>query len=144
MRGADGCRWYAVPFRIEPARGQVPEYPVKSSRKESCDVLHKDASGSKVANGEGEVDPEAATASFNDAAPKAGEAEVLTGEASDDDVDGSVVTFERLPVHFGDVAKVDGVGESSGHDAARIGVDFAVGDEFAIQCLERDVEPADP
>ena len=25
VRGADGARWYAIPFRVIPERGQVPK-----------------------------------------------------------------------------------------------------------------------
>jgi hypothetical protein len=46
VRGADGCRRYAVPLSVIPARGQVCEYLSHSSRKESWDVLHHDEPGS--------------------------------------------------------------------------------------------------
>jgi hypothetical protein len=35
VRGANGGRWYAIPFRIVPERGQVSENNSKSSAKES-------------------------------------------------------------------------------------------------------------
>ena len=35
VRGADGGSRYAVPLRVVPARGQVCEYNVESSSKES-------------------------------------------------------------------------------------------------------------
>lgn len=46
VRGADGCRWDAVPFRVEPDLGQVPEYSSKPERKVACDVLQDRVSGS--------------------------------------------------------------------------------------------------
>jgi len=46
MRGADGCRWYAVPFRVIPARGQSTEDVIKSGSKEPWHVFQQDASGS--------------------------------------------------------------------------------------------------
>jgi hypothetical protein len=46
VRGADGCRWYAVPFEVIPDLGQVSGDDVKSSNKDCCDVLHDDVSGS--------------------------------------------------------------------------------------------------
>jgi hypothetical protein len=46
VRGAKGCRWKTIPFRIEPARGKVRKNPVPSSRKESWNVLNDDVAGS--------------------------------------------------------------------------------------------------
>ena len=46
MGRTEGCRWYAIPFRIIPARGQVAENSVKPPNKERCDVLHEDVAGS--------------------------------------------------------------------------------------------------
>ena len=42
----NGGSWYAVPLRIIPERGQVPENSSESFIKESCDVLHEDVGGS--------------------------------------------------------------------------------------------------
>jgi hypothetical protein len=50
VRGANGGSWNTVPPRIVPDRGQVSENLSKPSIKESCDVLHKDEAGSKLAN----------------------------------------------------------------------------------------------
>jgi hypothetical protein len=46
VRGANGASRDAVPLRVIPARGQVPENTLHSSSKESCDVLHDDVAGS--------------------------------------------------------------------------------------------------
>src|SRR4051812_8917921 len=46
VRSANGCSRYAVPFRVIPDRGQVPENSLHSSSKESWDVLHDDVAGS--------------------------------------------------------------------------------------------------
>jgi hypothetical protein len=46
VRGAEGGSRYAVPLRVIPARGQVPDNSAKSSSKESCDVFHDDVAGS--------------------------------------------------------------------------------------------------
>ncbi len=50
MWGTNGCRWYAVPFRVIPERGQVTKDLAHCSSfvdgKEVCDVLHEDESGS--------------------------------------------------------------------------------------------------
>jgi hypothetical protein len=58
MKGTNGGSWYAVPARIKPERGQVPEYSLKPPVKQSCRVFHKHVSGSKLANQAGEVLPQ--------------------------------------------------------------------------------------
>ena len=42
VRGANGTSWYAVPFRVIPARGQVSKNTAQPSTKQRCDVLHED------------------------------------------------------------------------------------------------------
>jgi hypothetical protein len=143
VRGADGRRRNAIPFRIVPARGQISENAVDSSSKESCDVLHEDAVGSNDANGIGVARPEARAGAVCDARAEAGEAEVLAGEAAADDVDRSVDTVDLLPVDECDVAQVDGVGETHGEDGARVRVDLAVGDELDVVRLEAERQTAD-
>jgi hypothetical protein len=46
VRGADGLSRYAIPFRVIPERGQIPENVPHSSNKEPWDVLHEHISGS--------------------------------------------------------------------------------------------------
>ena len=46
VRGADGCRWDAIPFRIKPALGQVPENSSEPQGKVPWDVLQKRETGS--------------------------------------------------------------------------------------------------
>ena len=46
VRGADGGRGYAIPFRVIPARGQVSDHVSKSPSKQTCDVLHEDVARS--------------------------------------------------------------------------------------------------
>jgi hypothetical protein len=46
VRGAKGRSWYAIPFRVIPALGQVADHLTKSSSKESCHVFHNDVSRS--------------------------------------------------------------------------------------------------
>ena len=50
VRGANGASWNAVPLRVIPERGQVSENSSEPPSKESCDVLHEDVPGSKLAN----------------------------------------------------------------------------------------------
>lgn len=58
MRGTDGCRWYAIPLRVIPERGQVSENVASSPSKQTWDVLQDCVAGSKVANDRGERGPE--------------------------------------------------------------------------------------
>jgi hypothetical protein len=44
VRGADGCRWYAIPFRVIPARGQATNDVTKSGSKQPWDVFQQDPS----------------------------------------------------------------------------------------------------
>src|SRR5690606_35077009 len=46
VRGADGTCGYAVPLRVIPARGQVPENSIEASATERGDVFHDDVAGS--------------------------------------------------------------------------------------------------
>jgi hypothetical protein len=46
MWGTNGRRWYAIPFRVVPERGQVAENVSESPDQESWDVLHEDKAGS--------------------------------------------------------------------------------------------------
>jgi hypothetical protein len=50
MPGTDGRSWYAIPLRVIPERGQVPENlserPSSVDSQEVLDVLHEDESGS--------------------------------------------------------------------------------------------------
>ena len=79
-----------IPRRIEPERGQVTEHLAESppivSGKEPSDVLHEHESRSHVSNDPAILPPEGRTgASESRALP--GEADVLAGESSADDVD---------------------------------------------------------
>jgi hypothetical protein len=51
---------YALPFRVIPERGQVSENSPHSSPKQSCDVLHDNESGSKLANDSRILSPKSA------------------------------------------------------------------------------------
>jgi hypothetical protein len=46
MRGTKGCCRDAIPFRIVPERGQVPENSSKSPNSERIDIFHDDVSRS--------------------------------------------------------------------------------------------------
>src|SRR4051812_18984912 len=59
VRGTNGSRRNAIPFRVIPARGQVPENSVEPPNKESCDVFHEDEARSYRANEPSELCPQA-------------------------------------------------------------------------------------
>jgi hypothetical protein len=80
------ARLEAAPLRIEPQRGQVTEDDVESSNKESADVLHEDEVGSHLANDADVLAPETRARALDDAGPLARGADVLAGEASNDEI----------------------------------------------------------
>jgi hypothetical protein len=85
MRGADGGRRYAVPFRSPPARGQVGEDSIEPARgKEPWDVLHEEEAGSNLANDTPDLVPEPPL--VGDASSLPGERVRLAREAGANDV----------------------------------------------------------
>lgn len=66
------------PDRTVPERGQAPEYNVSPPNKESCDVLHDDVAGSKLANESQVLEPETA-ARTREASARASKRQVLAG-----------------------------------------------------------------
>lgn len=86
VRRANGGSGYARPFEVIPARGQITGDSIESSNKERCDVFHDDESGSKVANESRIFSPQSAPLA-GQTGPATGDADVLAGEAADDDVD---------------------------------------------------------
>src|SRR5215831_17373448 len=85
MRGADGGRRYAIPFKIKPALGHVSENNSHPVSKQRCHVLHDRVARSYHAKGTHQLPVESRTLAGNAGAfPSAGH--VLAGEASDDDV----------------------------------------------------------
>jgi hypothetical protein len=85
MRGTNGGRRNAIPFRIEPARGQVSENSSNPPAKQSCDVFHENESGSYLANDPSEFGPQSASFAVNTCAlPRV--TNVLAREAAGDEV----------------------------------------------------------
>lgn len=72
-----------MPFSIIPERGQVSENGSDSPSKESCDVLHNDDPGSKLANQSGELGPEAASCARKTRST-ACKTNILAGKSSND------------------------------------------------------------
>jgi hypothetical protein len=98
MWGTHGARGHNRPLRIIPERGKGPEYIAHSPRKQRCDVLHEDVSGSHLANDSGKLPPEAGSFAVESGALSR-VADVLAGEAPADEID-------RLEVVASDIANV--------------------------------------
>jgi len=78
--GAEGRRWYAVPFRVIPDLGQVSKYLSESETKVAWHVLQQCITGSKYAKALGEEGPEVSWIVASGS--MAGDAEGLAGVAS--------------------------------------------------------------
>jgi hypothetical protein len=102
VRRADvgGCN--ATPDRIIPAFGQVSENDSHSPSKQSCDVLHDDEAGSKLANESSVFEPQARAFPV-ETASLPGEADVLAREAPADGVNGDSVSGKSGSVKSSDV-----------------------------------------
>jgi hypothetical protein len=84
VRGSDGCRWYAVPFRRPPALGQRSEYCVKWSAEDARHVFHEEEPGSHVASDTPDVIPEPSL--VGDASARSGNGDRLAREARSDEI----------------------------------------------------------
>lgn len=147
VRGADGCRWNAVPFRSPPARGQIGEDSIEPTRgKQAWDVFHEEDRGSNVANDAPDLIPEPPI--VGDACALPGDAVRLAGEAGghdfhsigkSTDVDGRDVKIDwsrlQRPVFHASCQDLNGTG-----------VPLAVSDGGGVGHgeLDAELEPATP
>jgi len=76
----DGGRADAIPFRIIPAHGQLPENGIKSPDSECCHVLQEYVSRSKNASKPDDLEEQAASLSVDAGSLSCG-ADVLAGES---------------------------------------------------------------
>jgi hypothetical protein len=137
MTGAERRRRDAIPLRIVPAAGQVPENFVHPSSKEPWDVFHDDVGRSKYANEPRKVRPEPARVVL--ASLPAGVADGLAGEASSDDIDGGeLATAER-----GDVGVSLDLGPVFREDLAALGVVLDLPGDTHPGELKPSIEAAD-
>ena len=120
---------YAVPFRIEPERGQVAENASKPSIKQCCDVLHDDEAGSKLASEPCNFSPKARAFSRQPRS-EALIADILAWEASADNVDGG----DFLASQFADISVAGDTGPVLGEDAAGELFDFTECDGLETAC----------
>jgi hypothetical protein len=85
MRSAGVGSSHNSPDRIIPQRGKVAEYSVKPPRSEHWAVLHEREPGLYLANDPGHLGPQSASLSVK-SVTLSGNADVLAGEASGNDV----------------------------------------------------------
>jgi hypothetical protein len=95
VRGINGGSRYAMPFCIKPDRGQRPENSVQPSSKQPCHVLQHNRSRSQFANHAKGFKKQSASLSVQ-SCPSAGVGNVLTGEASADNIDSLKVVLSAL------------------------------------------------
>jgi hypothetical protein len=88
VRGTDGCRGYAVPFRSPPARCQIPEDLLECSTvvngQQTWDVLEEQPAGSDVDRGSPDERPEPSF--VIGAESSTGDASTLAGETGSDEI----------------------------------------------------------
>lgn len=87
VRGTDGCRRNAIPFRSPPARGQVSDHSSERPRKVAWNVLSEEVARSHFANDAPDLVPEPSL--VIGAMSTSGHAVGLAGVAGGDEVDAS-------------------------------------------------------
>jgi hypothetical protein len=138
MGGTDGGRRYAVPLRVVPALGQLPENDSESPAPESGDVLDHNPSGRKRANDPRELAPEPGVRPADSGSP-AGEGEVGAGEATGDQIDLRSAVADRPDVVVaGDLRPV--VSE----DRAAVSVHLSLPTDLHSGPLEAEIETTNP
>jgi hypothetical protein len=85
VRGTNGARRYAMPFRIIPDLGHVPENNVQPATKQRCHVLQDRVERSYQAKGSNDFPVESRTGSGKSGAIT-GEADVLAWESGSDNI----------------------------------------------------------
>lgn len=137
----DSGRWNAIPLRVIPDLGQVPENSTEPSpgsfagaSKKTSDVLHKEETGSYFANEPNDFGPEPGTRAFKPGTTTS-DGKVLAREASGNDINIDSIVDKPLCCQGANVVVDRRVGPVARKDAARIFFDLA----------ERDgLEPARP
>jgi hypothetical protein len=146
--GSKGCSRYAVPFRIVPEGGQVPENSAKPSSplasKQVCDVLHEDVARSKFASQAGDLAPKTRAFALQTRA-KSGNRQVLAGEPAADDIDGNSSLGKSVAGEGSHVIEARNLGPMLRQHLAGEWVDLAEGDRLEpARALKAEREAADP
>jgi hypothetical protein len=95
MRGTNGGSRYAMPFRIVPDLGQRPENSVQSPSKQRCHVFQHNDSRSEFANQANGLEEQSRAFAVK-SCPESGVGNILTGEASANNVDPLEVVLSAL------------------------------------------------
>lgn len=135
VRGADGARRYAIPLKIKPALGHVPENGSHPVRKERCHVLHDCVFRSYQAKGSHQFPVESRTLSGN-AGAFSSAGDILTGETADNDIG----VWE---LSGSDIAEDRDARPVFGENATAKGVDFAESDCSHSDALKAEAEASD-
>src|SRR6201993_2628277 len=94
MRGTNGARRYAMPFRVIPDLGQASENAAHSPPKQRCHVLHNRVGWSNHANGSNHSPPEPRAGAGKSGA-QAGVGDVLAGEPTSNDISLSLIELRN-------------------------------------------------
>lgn len=132
----------AMPDRVIPDRGQVPEYAVEAPAPERRDVLHDRIARLNLANEPVELPPEPGPLAFEPAAFP-GRAEVLAGEPAGDDFDLDAMISEPLPGEGPDVLEDRDAGPVLAEDATGEAVTLAERCRPEAGPLQAEAETAD-
>jgi hypothetical protein len=140
VREAKETSGYAVPLRIIPARGQVPENVAKSSPEKRGDIFQDDVVGSNLANEAIDFAPEPAALTC-EARAMASVGDILAGKSPTNNVDCSDMFCLQLSY-----VVVDGDARPMlGENAPRELLDLAEGDRLeAARALKAQTKPANP
>lgn len=122
VRGANGCSRYAVPFRVVPALGQVPENSSEPQGKVPWHVLQEHEAGSNVANDSEDFGPKMTLVRLSES--RAGEAEGLAWVPACEEVERP----ELRPVEVAYVADAWGAWPVAFEDAGGVLVDLDLPD----------------
>lgn len=126
MRGTDGCRRDTIPFRIPPARAQVPEDPFEGSpavdREKSRDIFGEQPPRFDFLRDAPDLGPEPAL--VVDAAPLSGKAGPLARESRNDEIH---ETAERSAIEGSQIVPdrtwIQGIlGHSTCEDGSSVGL----------------------
>jgi hypothetical protein len=134
MRGADAVCWNAIPLRIIPERGQVPENSSHPETKQAWRVFHDDDKRSKFANEALVFRPKAATLGLQPAA-KACVTKVLAWESPTNGINCNSIGNKLCCRECSDVAVTGDIGPMLGEDAAGVVFDFTERDRFEAVIL---------
>jgi hypothetical protein len=146
VRGADGGRWYAVPIRSPPARGQITEDPLESHGKQPWNILQEEVRGTHSASDAPYLVPEPPLVVGPGAAT--GDADGLTREPRSDEIHDStpwrrVECGEVVP----DRSLIQGLVCHPCHEHGRavgLPLDSAHKTMVGSGELDSEIEPADP